>query len=155
MSVIIRLYQEEDARAFCELNTAWITQNFELEEKDKEILEHPEREIIAKGGLILIAQSREDIIGTAALLPKAPGLIELAKMTVATSHRGRGVGKLLMARIDEEARSMGAKNIWLESNTKLGPAIALYRAHGYRELSMGKCHPTPYSRCNIQMEKTL
>ncbi len=155
MPVIIRLFDAGDADAFCTLNIEWITQYFELEEKDRKMLENPEDEIISKGGRILIAQSGEDIVGTAALLPKMPGLIELAKMTVAASHRGQGVGKMLLARADEEARSMGARRIWLETNTKLGPAIALYSAHGYRDLSMGEYHPTPYSRCNVQMEKTL
>ncbi|RZL43422.1 MAG: MarR family transcriptional regulator, partial [Pedobacter sp.] len=39
--------------------------------------------------------------------------------------------------------------IYLESNTILKPAINLYHKLGFEKIA-GK--PTPYTRCNIQME---
>jgi hypothetical protein len=47
---------------------------------------------------------------------------------------------------------MGAKKIYLESNTILKPAINLYHKMGFQKVS-GLA--TPYKRCNIQMELVL
>ena len=51
----------------------------------------------------------------------------------------------------EKAREMGASQIWLETNTSLEAALALYRKSGFRELTGDELTPTPYDRCNCQM----
>nr|MCU0634753.1 GNAT family N-acetyltransferase [Gemmatimonadaceae bacterium] len=50
----------------------------------------------------------------------------------------------------ERARQMGARRVYLESNTRLAPAIALYRKLGFVPV-VGP--PSPYARCDIQMER--
>ena len=41
----------------------------------------------------------------------------------------------------------------LVSNTRLGPALNLYRKHGFREVPLGPGNG--YSRADIQLELTL
>ena len=55
---------------------------------------------------------------------------------------------LLGTAIIEKARTLGARGIYLESNTILKPAISLYHKLGFKKVTG---HPTPYARCNIQM----
>ena len=53
------------------------------------------------------------------------------------------------------ARERGAEAIWLETNDRLGAATRLYDRKGFKPLSKDEEHPTPYSRCNLQMVLTL
>ncbi|MGY0040069.1 GNAT family N-acetyltransferase [Pedobacter sp. NJ-S-72] len=54
--------------------------------------------------------------------------------------------------IAQKAKELGAKKIYLESNTILKPAINLYHKLGFVKVA-GRI--TPYERCNIQMELKL
>jgi len=51
-----------------------------------------------------------------------------------------------------KAKEAGADKLYLESNTLLTPAIALYHKLGFKKIT-GK--PSPYERSNIHMELTL
>lgn len=51
-----------------------------------------------------------------------------------------------------KARELGAKKIYLESNTILEPAIRLYQKLGFQKI-VGQ--PSLYERCNMQMELQL
>lgn len=144
-----------DKAAFRDLNLAWIEEHFEVEDKDRASLDDPDANIIAKGGCVLVADVDGQIAGVLALIPQETGTLELAKMTVAKGFRGVGVARKMMLAIEDTARKMGASRLWLESNTVLGPAIELYRACAWRELSEEEFTPSPYTRCNIQMEKQL
>lgn len=77
---------------------------------------------------------------------------ELAKMAVSDSAKGIGIGKRLGQHMIEKARSLGAKRVYLESNTVLEPAINLYHKLGFQRVSG---QDSPYQRCNIQMELLL
>ena len=147
--VEIIAYEPRFQEAFKRLNQAWIEQYWTMEEADYRSLDDPGDYIIARGGHILLARRGEAIVGTCALIPMANATYELAKMAVAESEKGKGLGRLLGEAAIRKARSLGADRLYLESNTVLEPAIALYRKLGFREV-LGD--PSPYQRCNIQME---
>ena len=77
---------------------------------------------------------------------------ELAKMAVSPKAQGKYIGWLLGNAVIEKARSLGARKIYLESNTVLKPAINLYYKLGFQKV-IGRS--TPYERCNIQMERVI
>lgn len=138
--------------AFYALNEAWISQYFVMEEADRKSLKHPESYILAKGGHLLVALLGGQVVGVCALIamPQSPRYdFELAKMAVAPEARGHGIGLQLMQAAISKAQSVGAQMLYLESNTVLAPAIGLYRKVGFTEVTG---QPTPYQRCNIQME---
>ena len=147
-------YEPRFREAFRDLNQWWIHRYFEMEEKDYQILNDPQSNVLDKGGLILMAQWEGQTAGTCALLPSdRPGFdFELTKMGVAPEFQGKGVGMALGRAILEKARNLGAGKIFLESNTILKPAIGLYKKLGFREFSG---EGSPYQRCNIQMELFL
>ncbi|MDE5624258.1 MAG: bifunctional helix-turn-helix transcriptional regulator/GNAT family N-acetyltransferase [Alistipes sp.] len=136
---------------FRALNVQWITQHWQLEEHDIECLDHPQESILDKGGCIFVALYRGEPVGVCALCrmddPKYE--YELAKLAVSPEVRGKGIGYLLCKAAVDKARSLGARNIFLESNTLLRPAIHTYRKLGFRELA--EYHPA-YARGDIQME---
>lgn len=154
---MIRAYRPSDAPAFRALNLAWIEAHFTVEPEDLAQLDDPEGHILAPGGRILIAQSADgETVGTVGLVPgQTNGTVELVKMAVREDQQGRGVGTALMRGAVGAAREMGARRIWLETNTVLAAAQAIYLKAGFRVLDDAECTPTPYSRCNCQMELTL
>jgi DNA-binding MarR family transcriptional regulator/GNAT superfamily N-acetyltransferase len=145
-------YRPEHHLAFKQLNEEWITANFKMEPEDHHALDHPNEHILDKGGIILMAQYQDQPVGTCSLIRMEDGNFELAKMAVSPATKGKGIGFLLGQACIEKARSLGAKRVYLESNTKLKPAINLYHKLGFRKITGP---PSPYERCNIQMERLL
>ncbi|PSL23084.1 bifunctional helix-turn-helix transcriptional regulator/GNAT family N-acetyltransferase [Chitinophaga ginsengisoli] len=152
--VKIVAYQPAYQQAFKDLNVEWISAYFKMEEADYKALDHPQEYILDNGGHILVALYNDMPMGVCALIKmKDPEYdYELAKMAVSPAAQGKSIGWLLGNAILEKARSLGAKKVYLESNTVLKPAINLYHKLGFEKV-VGR--PTPYERCNIQMERVL
>ena len=150
--MIVRDYTPNDAAAFRDLNLAWVEAFFTVEDEDRAQLEDPNTHILDKGGAILIAEYQGEAVGTVGLVPgHHEGMLELIKMSARSDIQGKGIGRALMDAAIEKAREMGASQIWLETNTSLEAALALYRNSGFRELTGDELTPTPYDRCNCQM----
>jgi GNAT superfamily N-acetyltransferase len=141
-------YGPEHAAAFRDLNLAWIRKYFVVEERDARDLGDPERYILSPGGYIFMAELRDDVVGTCALMPEGEDVFELAKMTVAESARGLGVGRALGAAALAHARAIGARRVELWTNSSLAPAIALYRTLGFVDAPLGH---TEFVRANVHM----
>jgi putative acetyltransferase len=56
---------------------------------------------------------------------------EIKRMFVVGEARGRGVGRLLMTALCDEARRLGAKRLVLETGTRQLAALALYQRTGF------------------------
>lgn len=153
--IVIRPFRVGDGEAFRALNEAWIQRHFGIEEKDRSTLGDPEGKILAKGGHIYMMMDGETAVGCCALLALRPGVFEVAKMTVAESHRGRGLGRRVLAYTIEQGRALGATSLYLETNDTLHDAIHLYEELGFRHLPMERVTPSPYARANVFMEMAL
>jgi putative acetyltransferase len=60
-----------------------------------------------------------------------PGVGELKRMYVAPEVRGHGIGRALLARLEEEARALGLTRLVLETGTRQVEALALYQEAGF------------------------
>ncbi|MFC4480312.1 bifunctional helix-turn-helix transcriptional regulator/GNAT family N-acetyltransferase [Flavobacterium chungangensis] len=147
-------YKPEYQEAFRALNVEWISTYFEMEEADYKALDNPEEYILKKGGKILVALYENEPVGVCALIKmnNSEYDFEMAKMAVSPKAQGKSIGWLLGKAIAEKAKELGAKKIYLESNTILKPAINLYYKLGFEKVFGLE---TPYKRCNIQMELVL
>ena len=145
-------YDSKYKSVFRDLNHEWITKYFQLEHADNQTLDHPETKIIQPGGYICFARYNDEIVGTCALVKMNDDTYELAKMAVSEKARGKSIGWLIGQRIIQKAKELGAKKVYLESNTRLTPAINLYYKLGFERV-VGP--PSPYERANIQMELVL
>lgn len=153
--ISIRPFQPGDARSFRELNTGWIRQHFGMEPEDEALFNDPEGRILGPGGQIFFIVDDETPVGCCGLIPAGPGVLELIKMTIAESHRGRGLGRRLLEHAIAEARSRGAAALVLGSNTKLATAIRLYESAGFRHMGPEEIPHSPYDRVNVFMRKEL
>ena len=61
---------------------------------------------------------------------------ELANIAVAPSHRGQGVGKMLMEKMHDYAKTFGAERMLLEVRVSNQSAIGLYEKYGYEKYGL-------------------
>ncbi len=151
LNVQIVDFKPEYGTAFKALNEEWIGTYFTMEESDYKALDHVDDYILKPGGHIFVALYKGEVVGVCALIKmqNAPYDFELAKMAVSPSAQGINIGRLLGEAIIQKAKELGANSLYLESNTVLKAAISLYQKLGFEKI-MG--FPSPYERCNIQME---
>jgi GNAT superfamily N-acetyltransferase len=89
--------------------------------------------LVEPAGLLLVARLRGEPVGCGGLRFHVPERPEVKRMWVAPSARGLGLGRRLLAELEEQARRHGAVAVRLETNRALVEAIALYRSAGYVE----------------------
>ena len=145
-------FRAEHAAPFRDLNLAWIEKSFAVEERDARDLGDPTTHILAPGGYIFMAELGGEVVGTVALMREEEGVFELAKMAVADSTRGLGVGRALGEAAIAHARAIGARKIELLTNSALVPAITLYHALGFVDVPLGH---TDYARADVHMVLAL
>lgn len=118
---------------FRQINQAWIERYFVMEPEDERVLGDPEATIIRPGGYIWFARlaGTSEILGTCALLRNGDGSFELAKMGVVDKAQGRQIGKQLLLKAIEQAQSLKAPYLSLETNSGLKAAINLYTRLGF------------------------
>ena len=151
--VTIHTYDPAYARDFALLNYEWLEKYFEIEPHDTEMLEAPQEYIIDRGGQIFCAKVEDKIVGTVALIKESPDTFELAKMGVTSGYQGLKIGQRLMETAIDYAKTHHIQHLFLESNTRLAPALNLYIKNGFRVVTPSDC--SPYARCNIRMQLDL
>lgn len=142
-------FRPELREAFYRLNAEWIRRFFHLEEVDHQVLSDPEGTILAGGGAVFFALSGERVVGTCALMPTEPGVFELTKMAVDPSAQGLGIGRKLIEHAIAAYQRMDARMLFLETNSRLAPAIRLYETSGF--VHTPKPEPSHYQRADVYM----
>ena len=90
-------------------------------------------EMVPPRGAFLVARVEGEPLACGAVKTIAPGTGSLKRMWGADSGRGRGLGRRMLAALEDEARSLGLTTLRLETNRMLTEAIRLYRRAGYKE----------------------
>jgi len=142
-------FEPQYAADFRQLNLHWLQQYELTEEPDLLVINNPQGEIIDKGGFIFLANTGDKIVGTAGLLKESPTQYELVKMGVAPSFQGKGISKLLIEACLQKAKMAGATRVYLQSNSQLTTAIALYEKYGFKHIAVKDAH---YVTADIMME---
>jgi len=130
-------YRPAYKKHFASLNYEWLEEDFTIEDIDRRMLEDPNGFILKQGGAIMFALHEEDIVGTCALLMRDDGDVELVKMAVAPSFRGRGIGRLLTLQTIDRAKALGARKIVLATSPRLLVANVLYKSLGFKTTTEG------------------
>jgi len=116
---------------FRRLNIEWLEKYFRVEEIDARVLEDPEAHILANGGYIFFARAGSDIVGTVALIKAEPDCYELSKMSVTDAYQGLGIGRKLAEVAIRQFEETDGRQLYLESNSRLTPALTLYESLGF------------------------
>lgn len=149
--VKIVAYEPQYKEAFKALNEEWIKTFFVMEAGDYKLLDHPEEEILNKGGHIAFALLDGEVVGTCALVKTEdhPLSFELSKMAVSPKAQGKKLGYLLGKTLVEKAKELNAEKVFLVTNSILVPAIKLYEKLGFIHTPIGRAE---YDRADVRME---
>lgn len=98
-------------------------------------------ELTPPRGMVLIARRDGEAIGCGAVKLEQPRFAEIKRMWVAPPMRGRGLGRQLLAALETRALEAGKSIARLDSNEHLQAALAMYRAHDYREVAPFNAEP--------------
>ncbi len=100
-----------------------------------------------------VAEEAGEILGGAGIYP-SEGLpsdtVELVKMYMSAASRGKGIGKKLMLKCMELAKSEGYQKIYLETMPELSAAVVAYEKLGFKKLE-GPLGNTGHYSCSIWM----
>ncbi|WP_348763670.1 bifunctional helix-turn-helix transcriptional regulator/GNAT family N-acetyltransferase [Hyphomonas atlantica] len=150
-------FTDDLAPHFDRISREWVEEMFRLEAEDIAMIENPRAKVIDKGGTILFVRDPElGIIGTCALMPMEDGGVELTKMGVLSSARGRRAGDFLMRQILKRAREMKVQDLFLLTNSKCEAAIRLYEKYGFRhDAEIMRRYGHRYERCDVTMSYAM
>ncbi len=149
-SIRIEPFQPEWTEAFRRLNLQWLERHFSVEPADLLVLSDPKSHVIDAGGEILFAlDATGAVVGTCALLAGPDGTFELAKMSVEEARHGQGIGTRLIEAAIAAFHRRGGRRLFLESSSRLAPALHLYRRNGF--VQQTPPHESHYRRADVYM----
>jgi len=86
--------------------------------------------------ILFVAQTENDVVGTVQLccatMPNQPHRADVAKMLVHPKHQRKGIGRMLLASLESEARGRGRTLLTLDTRTG-DKAEPLYKSVGFEE----------------------
>lgn len=103
-------------------------------------------------GSLFVAEMGSDACGCVALRPLGDGLCEMKRLFVKSGCRGLNIGRTLAEMIVAEAKAKNYRKIRLDTLSSMGPALALYRSLGFREIEAYTYNPIEGA---VYMEKDL
>ncbi len=142
-------FQTKYKSDFKKLNEEWLKEYFSVEKEDERVLSNPEKIILDSGGMIFFAISAGKAVGTVALTHHGKKVYELNKMAVTKSMQGKSIGNLLLKKALDFVKKKKAKQLYLETNRSLYPAIHLYEKFGFKKDS--PVVNSKYKRSNLKM----
>jgi GNAT superfamily N-acetyltransferase len=83
-------------------------------------------------GRVLVVLDEDRVVGTGAIMPRSLLIAEVLRMSVARSHRRRGVARLLVASLLDVARAWSVERVICETATEWTSAKQLYLSCGFR-----------------------
>lgn len=93
-------------------------------------------------GLFLVAYQEGALIATGALIPEAPGVVRIVRMSVRRDLRRHGIGRLMLQALLARARAQGVRQVVLETTSTWRDAVAFYQRNGFRVVDVrdGETH---------------
>jgi len=90
---------------------------------------------VAEGtGAFVVAYDGTRPVGCGAIRRLDRDTAEIKRMYVDEPARGRGIGRLVLARLEAEAHTLGVRRIVLETGVRQPEAIALYARAGFFQI---------------------
>ena len=101
---------------------------------DEEIAAGPPADLAPPNGVLLLARVDGEPAGLGGVRHLDTEVAEVKSMYVGPAYRGTGLGRRILARLDEIALEHGCRAVRLDTSDYLTPAVGLYRSAGYEEV---------------------
>lgn len=82
--------------------------------------------------VFLKAVLENETVGCGAIRPLSEKVCEIKRMFAKNGRKG--IGELILQRLEEEAESLGFEEIWLETRTANLEACRFYQKNGYKQI---------------------
>jgi GNAT superfamily N-acetyltransferase len=103
---------------------------------------------LGPGDIYLIAFLNGKPVGCGALRKLDDRTAEVRRMYVLKEARRAGIGRAILARLEEEAPRLGYSSLLLETGNRQGPAMSLYESYGFIRIpAFGQHVNDPISVC--------
>ena len=83
------------------------------------------------GVFLVVRDERGEAVACGGMVRFDDTRAELKRMYVLPDARGRGLGRLVLEQLEEQARDFGYTGVVLETGDQSGAALGLYRSSGY------------------------
>ena len=92
-----------------------------------------EKYYLETGGEFWVVERSGQIVGTGGYypIPRGREAVEIRKMYLLPEARGYGLGRFLLAQMEQAAAARGFQEAWVETATALKEAVRLYERNGY------------------------
>lgn len=147
-------YQECYKQDFIEMNRAWISQMFVIEEEDVRELGNIEPYIHNGGEIFFALDENQQVMACCMIAPREDGDWEIMKFAAKGMYTGTGAGSACLSACIEYAKEKGLPKIIIVSNRKCVQAIHLYRKFGFQEIPVDK-KKFPFERADIAFEMLM
>lgn len=132
-----------------QIDTDLSFQNFEEE------MENIEHQYSKPWGTLYLIRQKEELAGCFAIRKFESTVCELKRMYLREKVRGGGLGKTMLLRAIEAARSMQYQRMRLDTLPTMKPAIELYQKIGFYEIDAYRFNPIVGSKFfEIDLENT-
>jgi GNAT superfamily N-acetyltransferase len=118
---------------------------------DAEIAAGPPADLVPPNGVLLLARVDGEPAGLGGVRHLDTDVAEVKSMYVAPAYRGTGLGRRILARLDEIALEHRCRAVRLDTSDYLTPAVGLYRAAGYSEVPAYNENP----KADLWFERSL
>ena len=133
----------EDARELFREYETWLGMSLCFQSFDEEVAGLPGK-YAPPGGRLYVAYEADVPIGCIALREIEPGVCEMKRLYLREAARGKGVGRRLIELVIADAREIGYGRMRLDTfPPKMGKAVRLYEAYGFREIPRYYDNPDP------------
>lgn len=136
---------------FKRLNLEWIEHYFAVEDADHPVFADPGAYYLTLGGGLWFAACCGEVVGTCGLKHHPDRGFELSKMGVTRLYRGLGIGQRLATTAIAHAEACGATRVFLETNSRLIPALHLYRKLGFKQQPFPDGRSDRFARADVYM----
>jgi GNAT superfamily N-acetyltransferase len=113
--------------------------------------DHPNKpraeQFVPPTGVFVLARLDDRPVGCGGVRPLERGIGEIKRMFVDPRVRRSGVGRAVLAALEDEAARLGYTALKLETGTRQPEAIELYESAGYRSIPCFDNEEWELSRC--------
>jgi GNAT superfamily N-acetyltransferase len=92
-------------------------------------------ELAPPNGVWVVAYLDERAVGCGGVQRLDDRVAEIRRIFLDEGARGRGAGRALLARLEDEARALGYDRVRLTTGDRQPEALGLFRAAGYAEIA--------------------
>ncbi|UJB71583.1 GNAT family N-acetyltransferase [Acaryochloris sp. 'Moss Beach'] len=132
---VIRAWQPTDRQVAAEVIRSVLAEygiGWEPDGADRDVYEVETAYLQVRGAFWVVEQQGQ-VVGTAAFYPvnRGVGTVEIRKMYLLPQVRGKGLGRWLLQRLEQEIAAQGFREVWIETASVLKEAVKLYESSGY------------------------